>query len=267
MIKTIHFSGFQAIVNNEGISEHRKKIPQGTHQLKQQKSISIIQTDMIDNRFLKILFSNGSPIPRRDNVINTDTLKEEKNPRQPNQYEPNDYFALIDYSTNLLWLNGSEKKGIIEKFLKEYGLMDVIFKDVFSEEEFLNRLTKIDKIKLSVIPNLFSHSEELTKELSTDIYGYGACEATITFKFKKNGENINEKVKKLIKKSIGNRNSYRSLTIAGRNEKNLGMLFNREIFSRKIDVDVDFDENHNIIDKEKVILDLIKRIENEDKKN
>ena len=67
------------------------------------------------------------------------------------------------------------------------------------------------------------------------------------------------------KGSIGRKkwkNSLKSIVIAGRDENNLGMLFNTEGFSRKIDIEAQVDEDE-MFSSEDVYYKLISKIKTE----
>ena len=119
--------------------------------------------EFLDN-YLKIHFSDGSSFPRNPNVINTDTNEVEPNPRQPNQIEPKEHFAIIDFETCLLWISSSKKrKMIIDFFSRKFEKSSFIVKDVYDQEKFLESIKRLDDIRISATPDLFSQTNTLTK--------------------------------------------------------------------------------------------------------
>ena len=73
-----------------------------------------------------------------DNVINTDTQEKEKNPRQNNQYEPKQDFAVIDFTTSYLWLSNTYKKIVLWTFFTEkLKTPQITIKEVYDEDNFI----------------------------------------------------------------------------------------------------------------------------------
>ena len=67
-----------------------------------------------------------------------------------------------------------------------------------------------------------------------------------------------------IKSFFKNRDSFNSITISGRDEKGLGMLFNNNLFTRKIDIEAIVDENEMFLPSD-VFSKLIIKLKNEKK--
>ena len=259
----MHFSGFYAIQNGNELFKVKDQLNETQYQINYGRIIHIVSLKVIDERFIEIRMLNGSPYPRPATVINAKTYKEEDNPRSRNQFEPSNCFALIDFTTNIIWLSHTRKKEIVIKFLEKFKIYDLILKDVYSKEEFVAAIKKIDTIKLSVVPNLLNSEFNLSDHLQTDIYGYGAEEASIEFKFK--NKPIKDYTRDFISNILRHKENFKYLMITGRNDDNLGMILNKNIFSRKIDIDVEYDEDDNIIDKESIISLLINKINDETK--
>ncbi len=211
----------------------------------------------LDN-FLKIDYSYGRSLPRPENVINITTGNAEANPRNPDQYEPKQHFALIDCATGLLWLSNVRKQNLILAFLKKnLNEAKIYIKNVYNEQEFLSQIKLLDEVRFSAVPNLFSTSNTLAQALAQEINGYGGSVAMLTIKY---DEPV--AIAKIISKItsvFNNKESFRNIFISGRDERNLGMLFNQSAFSRKIEFKTDVDENENY-NSEEVFRVLIAKI-------
>ena len=118
----------------------------------------------------------------------------------------------------------------------------VVAKDIYNEEQSIQTLKRLDTIKISVVPNLLSQMAILSERLTEEINGYEANVATITFGY--NHRWTSEYLISKVKSIFEQRNSLKSIVISGKDENDLGMLFNTEGFSRKIDIEaaVDGDE-------------------------
>lgn len=200
-------------------------------------------------------------MPRNPNVFNIDTQETSPNPRQSNQVEPKEYFGLIDFKNSYLWLsNTKKKKALLDLICSKFENKQVIVKDVYDQQMFIETIKSLDSIKISAEPNLFTQTNTLNKELCRKINGYGATLASLSFKYddKFIGDNLLEKVKSI----FNQKNSFKRIVISGRDEKGLGMLFNSDGFSRKINFKTAIDENEMYLGEE-VFQQLIQKIENE----
>jgi len=89
---------------------------------------------------------------------------------------------------------------------------------------------------------------------------YGAYEATLNLKYK--NFTLQGKVLNWLKSIIDNKNNFKRIVISGRDEKNLGMLFNNNLFSRKIDFMAEVDDNE-MFNPDDVFTKLIAKIKEE----
>ncbi|MEA4981646.1 MAG: hypothetical protein VB066_02905 [Paludibacter sp.] len=216
-----------------------------------------------EENFLKIIFSDGSTFPRNPNVINTKTNLIEPNPRQPNQIEPKEYFALIDFETCFFWINSGKKRKILVDFLqKKFIKNQIVVKDIFNQDEFIKSLKKLDDIRITAIPDLLSSVNTLTQALSDEINQYEAVEAILHLKYQDKwvGNNLSTKISSI----FNNRENFRGIMISGRDERNQGLLFNTNVFSRKIEFKTTVDENE-MFDSNEVFRILIGKINDEKK--
>lgn len=204
---------------------------------------------------------DGTTMPRNPKVINLDTSAKEENPRQPNQIEPKDSFFLIDFNTGFLWLSDSRKKATILDFLKnKFKSINFVSKDVYDEKQFIDTIKTLDSIKLSIVPNLFAPTNTLSEKLVDEINGYGATTAVLQLQYKDKfvGNDLAAKIDSLFK----DKTNFSGITISGRDAKNLGILFNINSFSRKIDFKSSIDEN-GLFNPDNVFSQLIYHIEHE----
>ncbi len=214
----------------------------------------------IDN-FLKIDYNYGRSLPRPDNVINVVTQQPEANPRNEDQYEPKQHFALLDCQTSLLWMSNSRKATLIIDFLKRNLREQKIYqKNVYNEKTFLEKIKLLDQLRFSVAPNLFTSASTIADALADEINGYGGSRATLTIKY---DEPITiTKIFSKIENIFDHKDSFQNIVISGRDEQNLGMLLNHDTFSRKIEIKTEVDANENY-NSEDVFNSLINKINNE----
>ncbi|WP_410879491.1 hypothetical protein [Myroides sp. DW712] len=258
--KVLTFSGIVCFINDSRISleEFKTVVHEGTFDEVNGNSVQIFKLDY-DNDYLKVCFSDGSAMPRNPNVYNKTKQELEPNPRESDQIEPKDYFAIFDLKTSYLWLSNTKKKSVIlDYFQKKFGNKKIVFKDVYEEQKFIDSLKTLDQIKISAAPNIFTQTNSLSQALVDEMYG--AHEAVLHLKYQNIlvGDTLLEKVKSIFK----NRTNFQGVMISGRDEKNLGMLFNNSLFTRKIDIKANVDENE-MFDTPDVFTQMISKLEEE----
>ncbi|MBX2931981.1 MAG: hypothetical protein KF781_08560 [Chitinophagaceae bacterium] len=257
--KSIIFSGVVCYVNNEqaNIQLFQDTLKQNDV-IFQGDRVHSYQFEFINN-YLKISFSDGSAKPRNPNVFNVKTHEQEPNPRQADQAEPKEFFGVLDFSNSYLWLSNTQKKTMITDYFKNtFQTQQIVLKDVYDEAKFIETLKVLDAVKISAAPNLFSETNTLSKALSEEMHG--AYEATLDLKY--NNVVIKDNILTWIKSIFGNKNNFKKIVIAGRDEKNLGILFNNNLFSRKIEFKAEVDENE-MFSPNDVFTKLISKIEEE----
>lgn len=255
--KSISFSGIAFYIDDSSIniSEFKSIVKENNFTDEVGNRVHIFNLEYY-NDFLKVTFSDGSSKPRNPNVYNQDTKELEPNPREEHQIEPSEYFAVIDLKSSYIWISNSNKKTlIIDFFQKIFSKKKIILKDIYDEEKFIETIKTIDQLKISAVPSLFRETNTLSKALTDEMYG--AQEATLQLKYNNTliGDNIIEKLKSLFKNKTG----FKNITISGRDERNLGMLFNNNSFSRKIDLKANVDDNGMFI-PENVFTQIISKI-------
>src|SRR5690554_5700408 len=104
--KTLYFSGVAFYVNDSFInsSEFKNIMNEGIFTNETENRVHIFNLSYSDE-FLKIKFSDGSAKPRNPNVYNQDTKELEPNPREGNQIEPTEYFAVVDLKSSYIWIS------------------------------------------------------------------------------------------------------------------------------------------------------------------
>ncbi|MGX5857233.1 hypothetical protein ACWKW6_26505 [Dyadobacter jiangsuensis] len=260
--KPIMFSGSLLVVDDKklDINAFKEKIPEDSYTVNENKKIHTYSITYFKH-YLKITFGDGSAMPRNPTVVDISTNESLPNPRQANQVEPRETFGIIDFRTNLLWVSNYRKKNSLLDFFKQkFKNEKIISKDVYSQEKFISLIRKLDDIKLSATPNLFSQSNTLTSYLADEINGYEATTAVLSFKYQDKlvGSNLIDKIKTLFK----NKHNFNGLVISGRDEKNIGMIFNPEGFFRKIEFRARIDENEMFV-TDSLFEQVIEKIEDE----
>lgn len=260
--KPLIFSGIFLYINEKKleVEDFKNVLGQGSYTNKEDIKIQIFDI-AYENNFLKIKFGDGAVGSRNPFVYNFDKEEEEPNPREKNQVEPKETFALIDFNTSYMWISNSRKRNALILLIKSYfKTSTVTAKDIYDENEFLNTLKKIDNIRFSGTPNLLSQTGVLSSALTDEINGYEATTASVSFSYQQRltSDYIIEKIKGL----FSEKNSLKNIVISGRDEKNLGMLFNTEGFSRKIEIEaeVNIDE---MFSSDDVFKQIIQKLKNE----
>lgn len=258
--KKITFSGLICYIDDFAIKPKifKEIVRPGHYNENDGDAIHIFQLEYNEN-FLKISFASGSAMPRNPNVYNIVEQDFEPNPRSTNQVEPRENFAIFDLSCSYLWISDTRKKKlVIDFFQKLFKGKKLAIKDVYDKDEFIKTIKTLDQIKISAAPEMFSSTHTLSKALTDEMYG--ACEAILELKYKSQhiGANLLDKIKNI----FNAQESFKGVMIAGRDQNNLGVLFNNSLFSRKIDIDAIIDEN-KMFDTQDVFSQIITKVEQE----
>ena len=243
------------------MEEFKEKLEANVFTVEKGNSVNIFQLDYQDN-FLKISFSDGSSMPRNPKVYDQNTHSLKNNPRKRDQIEPKEYFALLDFKTSFLWLNNTKKKTLLLNFLQShFKSKQIILKDIYDEQDFIDCLKTLDGIKVSAIPpNLFAETNTTSKALNDEMYLASKAELNLTY----DRIGVIDKIRDKVTNILNNRTCFQSITISGRDEKNLGMFFNNNLFTRKITLKSTIDDNGMFLPDE-VFESLIDEISNEAK--
>lgn len=241
---------FKHNINDDVISEEKGN------------SVHIFNLKYVDD-FLTINFSDGSSMPRNPKIYDQETHTLEDNPRNKKQIEPKDYFALIDFETSFLWLNNTKKKSLLLGFLQSYFKSKaIVLKDIYDEQDFIDTLETLDGLKISAVPaNIFAETNTTSRALNDEMYLASKAELSLTYDKVRIVDKIKDKISNILK----NRESFQSITISGRDEKDLGMFFNNNLFTRKISFKSEIDDN-GMFSPGEVFEKLISEITNEIKK-
>jgi hypothetical protein len=245
--KNISFTGFIILLEGQFVNkfDFEELIPENTYMKKEGDKRSFFEVNYKDT-FMNITLNHGRPFPYKEKVYNIDTEIEEKNPKNKNQIESKIDFCLIDFKNSYIWLSNSNNKKIYTDFimtsLKNYTL---ILKDVYNQEEFLKKIQSLNELKFSAEPDIFNDND-LSQSMIENVYGYGAEKLSLSFKYNPEGK-ITDRVKEKIKNLFNKREKFGNLVISGKDEKNLGILFNSSNFSRKIDFGGEIDEGEVFI--------------------
>ncbi len=252
--KKLEFSGYILTVNDEAplFKEIKAKIKAGKYPKRISATnysftVEYIQMRELKEYFMRIYIEYGHPFPRAKFLVNQNTQKQRENPRTGEEYEPKQDFILVDFKRSSLWLCNSNRKGLFIDFLNSFDIQHANVIEVYNEKAFVSHLKKLNDIKISVVPELFSQNSTLSKELVNEINGYGAVRATIHFHY--SHARVSDRIRKMLSNVLKQKDSFKSIRIAGRDEQNVGMLFNSEIFSKKISTETTVDENERFIPK------------------
>lgn len=261
--KNITFSGTILVVNNMPISIDifKEKIKDQTYSESDKKRVQIYTYDFHEN-YLKIKVGDGSAMPRNSIIYDVETSETLPNPRLPSHAEPKEIFGLIDFNSGFLWISDLRKKNLLLDFFRTKLDKNTLLvsKDVYDEKKFIETINKLDNIKLSAAPEIFSQSGVLSGKLAEEINGYEATTAQLEFQY--NNKTIGNNLREILTNLFITKNNFKGIVISGRDKNNLGMLFNLDGISRKIDFKTSVDDNEMFI-PENVFNQLITIIQNE----
>lgn len=250
MKKDLKFTGYFMTINKKAlnIDEFKGVLPEQEHKYTYAEQYYTFTPLYVDH-YLFLPISHGSPYPLPDNVRNIKTFETEKNPRSEEQYEERQDYAIIDFNTGYLWISNIYRKIVLwtifqEKFINQ----PVSIKEVYDEKEFIDKIDRLDEIKFSAVPNLFSSTSTLSEELNKELLGYGGATTTIHFKYENTKviDFIRAKLSSLLKSKA----AFKSIMISGKDESGIGMFFNPETIMKKITIKTTLNDNGTFNDED-----------------
>lgn len=224
-------------------------------------SIKRVNKQILENSFVSLYFNEGDKFPYSPTIIDTTDLQEKENPRPPEDIEMNDqFFVLIDISTQRVYPSDQRKKGTFGIWLKEKLGKEVSIKSIINEEDFLDKIKSINKISLTVVPDLFNASSQdiLSRNLVGDIYGFGAERAKIDLEYR--NSSITENIKKKFSAILNRKSEFKDVTVIGRSTEGFESIFNLEEVINKVVIDIPTQETTNLLDSGVVFNLLVAKI-------
>lgn len=208
---------------------------------------------------LIIIESSAKRLPYNKDSFDFKECSECKTPRTPHKAEFKDhYYYVINFETSIVWICDIRRTKNLTLLLSEYeSLTNIILKNIFDKETFLNSIQKLNQIKFAVKSNSSLFESDLSAMLKSDplMYGSESIELNLSYKdlsktfFNKLG--FNKRMNKLIDDP-----NVTSLIICGRDEKGNSLLFNPNIMTQKHKISVKTDELKQII-----LDDLVEKVE------
>lgn len=195
-----------------------------------------ISLDLIENNYLWFYAKYGNPNPCPIKVLDKNQKEYTDNNRTPNQVEMrHQFFALLDFKQNVLYISNSTKKKFYEQLLKQKINLDVSIRPIFVDlDEFDKKIKELKSVKFTSLDNLFTANSEL-KNAFIDYLGYDAnIDFTIELDCKNKPLNKSKLIQRL--KGISNRQEVKDLVIIGENDEQFEQVFNAGSFNKKITI-------------------------------
>jgi hypothetical protein len=244
MANKLSFTGAQLFCNDKSLDINVLKslFNEQSETFADENKIHDFEFDF-STKYLTIVLGDGTAKPRNPETIKLSTLEKIENPRTIDEVEPKISFCLIELEKNRIWMSDFRKLNqVVSFFNSKSDEMKFSTKNIFNTETLLERIKSLDQLKLCYEPDLLNNNTDLNNVLHTNIYGYGSTDLTLDFGYRNTP--ITSKILQHLTGVFNNKNSYKNLVISGRDERNLGMVFNMHngIF-RKIDFEITNDEN------------------------
>lgn len=233
-------------------------------------SIKVFEKKVFDNRFVGLYFEEGEKYPYSPKVIETSSgkLEEIDNPKSIDEIELDDqFFALVDSRTQIIYASDQRRVAGLIEWISEKSDSNIVIKPLFEEKDFIDKIKSVSEISFTVVPNLFNQYDPqlLSAKIAEDIYGFGADEATLSLKFKKNGQIA--RIKNKIEGVMGRSADYEKLTIVGRINDNFESVFNINGIVNKVVASATLDINTKKINESELFDSLINKIKQNENTN
>lgn len=174
---------------------------------------------------------------------------------------------MLDEKTQKIYLTNYKKRTEVQLWLKRNFKKSEgpLIKPLFAEKDFIEKIESINEISMTVQPNLFNASSKwsLTRILRDDALGYGADEATLTFKYKKRMSNV---IRDRARDLISHRPEFKEITIVGKSLDGFDTTFNTSEIVNKITVHPAQDPRTQMFVPQEVFHALIAEIKNSDER-
>lgn len=147
-------------------------ISQQSYQPEDQKYLYLMDSEVVDNRFLWLSSEYDDAKRFRDYVINQETGEREENPRSKNQVElRQQFFACFDAKNHFLYLSDINKRSFLQKYLSNMTQTEFSISNVYSSiDDFCQHVKTIRSLKFTQTSNLFSENNEIFTRI-TNILG------------------------------------------------------------------------------------------------
>ena len=272
--KPLKFSIFQLIIETESPftvetfssinDSDLETFEIGPKEEKETLQIKRVNKECFEDRFITFHFNEGNKFPYSPTVIDATDLTEKENPRPAEDIELDDqFFVLMDVSSQRIYLSDQRKKGTFSAWLKEKINKETHIKSIINEEEFLNKIKSVNRIYLSVVPNLFNTSSQdiLSHNLARDIYSFGGEKARLEIEY--GNTRMTDIIKDKFNQVLGRKGDFQEVTIIGRSDEGFESIFNLDEVISKLVIDVSVQEKTNLLDPTivfNILIDKIKSI-------
>ncbi|MBU3925242.1 hypothetical protein KJ854_04885 [Patescibacteria group bacterium] len=234
-------------------------------------SINAFEKETIEDRFISIYFEGWDKYPYSSKVIKADSknLDEIDNPRAPNEIELNDqFFILIDVKTQRIYISNQNKVKSTIDWISDKTKSKVTIKPLFEESNFIEKVRSINEINFSIeTENLFNSARAglLSNELARDMNGFKADESKLSMIYKKSKPI--DQIKEIVKKIIGAKINYKTLTIIGRMDNGVESILNLNGLVNRMLIDRPIEDETKKINKNEVFNALIIKIKQNENTN
>lgn len=210
------------------------------------------------NEYLWLYFQFGNASPRTDTVTNVDTGEQLENQRKENEAELlNQLFVLYLYEKNILYISNTKKIKLLQQFLKEKIVQDIIVKRFFrSPEEMIQMIESVSSIRFTSSSNLFNQDSPERKAL-IDLTGTDAPE-TFTIEATYKTHKILNFIRNLVHKRQNSQ--IQNLVICGRDTNDMELIYNIDTLTNKIEVLSTKHEKTGMFDADDVKSNLLNKV-------
>ncbi|RBQ32789.1 hypothetical protein CRU92_03480 [Arcobacter sp. FW59] len=201
------------------------------------------------NDYIWFSFDFGKPNPRDNQLTDIITGEKRENDRELTEAELiQQFFCLYCFKRNLLYISNSKKKNTLSIVFKEKMNQKFSFKTIQkTKDEFISILEGVNEITFTETKHLFSFDSK-KREALKDLTGIDSPnEFTISAKYTKSNELV-DFIKELFLEKKNN--TLKDLIIRGNDEDNFEIIFNNDSFSRKIEIQINKDENGKYLNDE-----------------
>jgi hypothetical protein len=213
----------------------------------------------LNDEYFWLVSEYGKPNPHRENWVDIETHKEEKNKRKGTQVElTHQSFLFYSFESKLLYLSNSKHINLMSKILSEKsGNIFFAKRLIVDFDKFITIIESVNKIKFTGFNNLFSVDSKQFKALEA-LTGTSAPETfTLEATYKQSA------IKEFLKFLHLSKQEHKieKLVICGLDESGLETIYNVDSFTNQIFINCR-KNNEGIYEHEAIKNELISKTTN-----
>lgn len=256
------FNSYQIEVDGkENLSKANAEsaIKKGNSKFRDGKMRYLVNSKMVEDRFLWISCDYDNVQNFNDIVVNESTLETQPNPRKKEQVEPRQQvFTLYDTENCILYISDLNRRAFVKNYLSDTLQKQIKIKPIYhSVEDFCQVVKTIKELRFVQVDNLISQQSGVFS-LARDKTGLDVKELQVKVGL---GHTPIEIAHPLLCRFNAHRDAYERVVVVGVDDNEVEHTFDYSSILKHIEIHPGKDENEHY-DPEEVLTELLKELRN-----